>query len=360
MTRFGYDPDGGHLFRWDGEFHYEGEVAAAPSGAKRVSDRVRSRMVGAAFLVGLSGPSVSISCDGEGLTFGIVSYGNGKFNVDVRGEETVSIFAPNRVPIIASGDICGNPELLGTMCQFYSARWIRPCPLAVGLEAFGALAEALVKEGLEKPRQAPLTVPFSEDVDGADCQEFDPVMNADGLGRMANLVAKGKPVLNQMRKGPCVREFYGSVVSRDGKGTWMMMSGEATRMFPSEPASLKSHVARFVPVQVESTEKFREATGCDDVLVDLLVASDAIPGSTTFLKMYFPYSGRKAVCLVDPKSSDAPRNAPVFRYNRGWRMSEDRYREVAANGASGVLRQVRDGGEAAAEVPESRAPCGAG
>jgi hypothetical protein len=119
-------------------------------------------------------------------------------------------------------------------------------------------------------------------------------------------------------------------------------------------------VARFVPVQVESTEKFREATGCEDVLIDLLVASDAIPGSMTFLKMYFPYSGRKAVCLLDPKSSDAPTNAPVFRYNKGWKMNEERYKEVVAHGSSGILRQVRDGGEAETEVSEGCTSCGAG
>jgi len=352
----GHDEKGGHLFRWDGEFHYDGRVAA-PFCPIVPDSRARARVAGATFLSGVGGLSVCLDVSGLEITLWFVSWGVLGFAAR-RIDELSVLSIPTAMPVVVCGDVCLDPDRMRRVCRAYPAHWLKACPLVDGLEAFGALVEHVAAEKAERPRALSLMEPAEGDLQG-EFQEFDQELGSDGLGRMAHLVAKGRPVLNQMMAGPCIRRFNGSVVARSGDGVWLTTSREAQRMFPMEPVSLKAHAARQVPVMVEPTAEFREATGFDGDQVAILVASDSMPGSEVFLRMYFPYSGRKSVCLLDPKSPEAPRNAPVFRYNKGWRLDEARYREVVDGGPSDFLRRVRDAGGAAAGELEGCAAGGA-
>ena len=351
LDRLGYDPDSGHLFRWDGKFHYEGKVTACPSGALIAKDSSRCRAVGALFLSGIHDVAVCLDVTGSIINFWVARYGCMELNLLSLDPVKEVLSVPTGISIVICGLICSQPDRLRNLCHAYPAHWLRPVQLIEGLAAFGVLAETLVKEGQEQPRQVQLMSPCRDDIEGAEFQEFDPKLEGDGVGRMANLVAKGQPVLNQMWAGPCLTGFYGSIISREGNGVWMTTVEQAAKMFPVEPPSIKKHVARYVPVQVKATDAFREQTDCEDERVNLLVASGVIPDSTTFLRMFFPYCGKKIVCLLDPKSSEAPKNLPVYRYNKGWRMDAFRYKEVA-DGPSGVLRSEWDGRRSAIEEPQ--------
>ena len=190
-----------------------------------------------------------------------------------------------------------------------------------------ALPWVTTKEGLEenakgnrgKPRRVFPCEPNTDQADG-EFQDFDENLKGDAFGRMAHIVATGQPVLNEVMKSPCESPFYGKVIMKEGASSFLLDCNKVDKYFPCEPLSSKLYAATTTFVRFQNTEQFSEDSGCEDEFVDIVLASDFLPGSVSFTQFYRVVSGRWFVGIRD-LSDFVGLKIPLFRYNRGYRSS---------------------------------------
>jgi hypothetical protein len=210
----------------------------------------------------------------------------------------------------------------------YPCHTIYICPVVEELAAFGVLVTNLKVQ--EKPRRTSLCVPHTHDF-GGEHIEFDPNLEGDGYGRMADVVHKGMPVLNDMMRGPGISPFYGRVISRRvvEPYTFLIRSESVNRYFPTEPVSAKVYAATSVPVEMKNTKAFMSASGCNAEKVNMVVSSDFIPGLPVFLNFYKIMSGDDFVGTICPKQIIPHKKVPVFGYSKGYMIEPDEYRRIS-------------------------------
>jgi hypothetical protein len=353
--RYGYDPDGGHLFGWDGEFHYLGRADAPPDSAHVVEDKRHSELFGCFYLSGEQYRTLCIRTNDQHFESLLLCCLRGNFDITVLPDEAVFKGDNPKQKVCLCGDAVNESGRVAAFCAAHPFNTVYVCPLTDELPAFGVLAEQLCREHKERPRRANLYHPFDEPLD-APCQCFDEKLGVegDGLGQMAHLVAHGQPVLNQMRMGPGVPSLYNRVAVMKGDGVWWMAPQIANRIFPSATPSVK-YAAESVPVAAypdEETCKIVELEGP----IPFMIANTFIPGSIEFVRFYMTI-GRPMVCLIDPLSEGAPKIAPVFRYSRGYRPTPTQYKEALND----TRRPVRDDGDpkrrAGTHVEKHRSGC---
>jgi hypothetical protein len=191
------------------------------------------------------------------------------------------------------------------------------------LAAFGALIVGL-KRGV-KPRRLSLCSPNIEVVDGK-AFEFDSKLEGDGYGVMANVIAKGGMVLNEMMTCPGISPFYGKVLSKvapSANSTFLVKYDAMDRYFPSEWISTKSYAATSVPVEVRNTDKFKKASGLNTEKVRIVVATDYIPMLPSFMNFYNLLSGQDCVAATDGGSLLSITHLSIFRNNKAYRMESN-------------------------------------
>jgi len=156
-------------------------------------------------------------------------------------------------------------------------------------------------------------------------QEFDEALGGDALGRMAHLVGRRRRMRNEVMCSPCRSPFYGKVVSREGCGdhTFLVSVSGMDKLFPTEPLSAKLYAATTMPTRFRVSDTFAEVSKVGVPEVDVIVGTDYLPGSVTFLRFYKLITGRDFVGLDEPiEERDA--GLPVFRYNRGYKGTQER------------------------------------
>lgn len=324
MTKYGYDPKTKFLFSYDREFKLEGRRDAFPDGSFLASSdsemRSLQEIAGCMFLSGCD-ETFTVKGEPRGEMVGAIGRFRGKV-MPVRGSlKTMEKAVPNDWTVCLCGSAAGDPSMVAEFCRLIPSRRVYVCPLTDELAAFGVLVMNLPGE---RPRRAWLHVPNMESA-GDKFVEFDPKMEGDGYGRMADLVRKGVPVLNEMMCGPGLFPFYGKVLTDglQGASVYVVRSQEMADFFPSETLSV-TYAAMCVPVRVRNTEAFQKASGWRADWVDVVAASDMVPGVSTFMRFYKVMSGRGLFGVSGAKEVIIlKKTAPVFRYNRAYRISLD-------------------------------------
>jgi hypothetical protein len=325
MKRYGYDKETGSLFSWDQDFLFDGSGKVAPEGAFVSEDRIRDEMAGCAFMSGWTGTFVVISSDGEiehASVFGFSlrkGYWKG-LDLDREVWKKMSI----RTPICVCGSVVLSPEKISSLCARYPNSRMYVCPLVDGLSALGVLVGNLKS----MPRRMQIACDNKEPID-VEFKEFDPQLDGDGLGRMADLVTHGLLVVNEMKTVQGVSPFFGKTLHRD----WMPGSQVIVRrveidtLFPQVPISAKDYAATSVFVKMKTTDQFKEAAGYNEPFVDVVVSTDYLPEVSTFMRFYKTFSGRGFVFVSEQNLVRHKEIVPVFRATKAYRVPRDKYEQ---------------------------------
>ena len=306
-----YDAMTGHSFSWNGEIFYQGKLASAPSDALtgEPSDNHLSEMTGCYFLSGLRNTAYVYWSDGKA-----------RFVTLVKGTSTT------RNPILClCGPICAKPDLLMEQFGDLLGTSIYICPLQEELRAFGILAQELIK-GLCKPRKIPLYDKNYDLIPGREHLDFQDNLDGDCIGRLAQVVGSGIPVINEIRKSIGVSPFYGKVLVKNtmtfGKPVSFVISISAVdRYFPKMPITSR-YMAATVSVQVRNTDAFREASGDNSEFVNIHLATDSDPDLRLFLEYLNIFGKQEFAAAYERKTFPMENKLPVIRYNRGYIMKQ--------------------------------------
>lgn len=318
---YGYDPKSKCLFSWDKDFKYEGKVDAAPAGAFIVEENFRqwTEMAGCQFLSGSSRDCLSFHSNGKDSA---VVRGN-----LIRAECNLSMcYDWDKItsePIAFTGLVCvsgyvaNDPVALAKLCKIYPCNSFYVCPIVEELAAFGVLIVNIPAK--KRPRRVPFCVP-NEKTEEGDSLEYDPKLDGDGYGRMADAVRKGFPAVNEMMDCPGISPFYGRVLAqKTGLPPNYIIRNDAMKLFfPTEPLSITHYAATSVPVEVTNTPAFRQASGCQEEKVHIVVATDYIPNLSSFMNFYKIMSGKSFIGTAFVKQLISSKKTPVFRYSRAY------------------------------------------
>ena len=317
MKKFGYDGCTGHIFSWDRDFYYEGKFSIPPDGSFISKDTPENEMFGCAFMSGWTDNFVVIRSDGinhKYCLFGVdpksgIWKGNG---LDQESLHRIS----SRIPLCVCGAIVKDAQKIASLCGNFSTSRIYVCPIVDELAAFGVLARNLNRKSYR-------FIPAWDNSEELNAEHitFDAHLDGDGLGRMADVVKKGIPVLNEMMTTIGVSPFYGKVLHSGWvPGSQVLVRiPEIDQFFPYTPISAKNYAATSVPVRMEITEKFRNEAmpGYNEKFVDVFVVTDYVPGISTFLRFYKTFSGKGFVFTTE---RDLTRKMPIFRANKAYRF----------------------------------------
>jgi hypothetical protein len=164
----------------------------------------------------------------------------------------------------------------------------------------------------------------------ADSREFDPKLEGDGMGRMADLVANDLLPVNEYKESIGVSPFYGKTLHRDWQegSLCIVRMVDMDRLFPTVPISAKNYVATSVPVRMETTPQFRAETGYNGEHVDVFASTDYVPDVATFMRFYKTFSGRSFVWASEQDRVIQKPIVPVFRNDRAYRVKRENYEQA--------------------------------
>lgn len=318
-----YGYDGKHLFSFDGEFKYLG-IAEPPEGVASGEDEMAARMTGSYFISGNRAPALNVWSDGEGAVIAMTYVKDGEIVHGNAGDGGVA----HHVPICLSGPVVYDGEKVAEFCRVYAHSSVFVCPVVQELAALGMSCRG------SKTFRAHMAWENDENYDGLECQEYDPKLDGDGLGRMASVVSTVGFAVNQMMKPIGVSGFYGRTLFRDWDKNrppcFIVQEHSMDKYFPAEPISSKHYAATSVPVVMDSTPEFQEATKCTENRVAVLSANDFLRGLPDFMRFYQLLSGMDWVSFSDENAVSGfkvCKRVPVFRYNRAYMVPIDRYFE---------------------------------
>jgi hypothetical protein len=321
---YGYDERGRHLFRYDGDIHYEGVSDSPPSGTLLVAENeMATQFTGGYFLSGRTDPAFNIWADGDETSFVMSYIRDGKIE---HGQLNSPTPVSHLVPICLHGSIVRNPFLVAEVCKAYPSSTVFACPVVEELSALGALV------GEMRPRRAFLGVPNTGELSGEQI-EYESNLDADCYGRMANSLLKGHAVWNQIYKGPMAGPFFGNILTNVvhpeiDVPVFMVRQSSMDEYFPDTPISAKYYAATTVPVAMKPSDKFKKATNCDKDLVSVMVSSDFIPGVADFMRFRQLMSGKDWVCVCPNMLVMPFKTMPVFRYNKAYKVPTEEYKRM--------------------------------
>jgi hypothetical protein len=323
MKKYGYDETTGALFSWEFGLQFEG-ITKMPEGAFKSVDRPEDEMLGCVFMSGWNGTFVVIRSDGKSneqyCLFGYDS------KVGYWKEQNVR---QSQMEIFNTYCICGEvvqyPEKVADICYRHRTSRMYVCPLANELAALGVLVRNMDKM---LPYRVQLAWDNKEPIN-AEFKEFDPKLDGDGLGRMADLVTHGLSPVNEMMTTVGVSPFYGKTLHREwcSGSRVIVRRSEVDTLFPRVPISSKNYAATSVFVKMETSEKFRELSGYNEKYIDVFVATDYVPGVSTFMRFYKTFSGRGFVFVSDRDVVQHKKIVPIFRSDRAYKVQRETYEQ---------------------------------
>jgi len=318
MAAYGYD--GRHLFKLDESISYEGETSTPPThGVHLVGDEgMATRFTGSYFLSGVVRPALNVWADGKTTAFVLSHWTDG----EIRHEKIDNIGAISHVvPICLNGPVVNSPTFVAEFCRSFPSSSIFVCPIDQELSALGAVVKN------KKPYRAYIPSPQVGDMP-YESQEYDPKLEDDKYGRMADLVAKGIPVYNNIYSGPGGGPFYGSVLTmapHPEMEMYIVNSESMQKYFPTDPISAKYYAATTVPVIMSPSEECKDIAGSKQDKMSVMASSSFAIGMTTFMNFYKICSGRDW-CSMNPARLIAPnKTLPLFQYDKAYRVTASEY-----------------------------------
>jgi hypothetical protein len=321
---YGYDTESKFLFSFGESFRFEGKVDSPPDSATLVfpDQKKHYEFIGCKFLSGLRKASVVAWSDGAVVSYVVCQYDKNLGYKELEKSQTVAEYCAEKTSVSLCGPVCRNPQKVAEFCRRFPITVNYVCPLVDELAAFGALVSD-TRGAI--PHRAFFGVPNEQAID-SEFVEFNKTLNADGLGRMAHLISMGIPVMNEMMTAVGISPFFGKMIHDGLRGSdvYIVRSANVNKLFPKETISVKNYAAIYVPVRVVNTKEFSNLTKCTSPTVDIFVTSEYVPGLPDFMRYYMVMTGHPFVGVAeagDVQFSD--RMIPVFRFNRGYRVSPD-------------------------------------
>jgi hypothetical protein len=267
-----------------------------------------SSLTASYYLSGFTKPAVNIWSDSKHETKTMLSYWKDGRIINKRIPSTMF----GLVPFCVGGRITRKPDEIAELCSSYPSSSFFVSPIVDESSAIGA---AVVSQ---RPTREFVAKPFTEELPLESMEYWDDSMDGDRCGKMARHLALGGDIYNDAYIGCGKTRFYGTEISGELKKNDVVMvrSNMVNEYFPDTPISAKVYAATSVPVRMKTSDKFRKDVGYEGKEVNVLVASDHIPWSSTFLNYYKMASGKNWVSL---SSMINDRELPIFRYNRVYR-----------------------------------------
>lgn len=126
-------------------------------------------------------------------------------------------------------------------------------------------------------------------------READSKHPGDEYGLLARTVGAGNVVLNRIKSSYKTGLFYDSLLATTGTHDYVIMSSNAfDRFFPYVDYRYRSAAMR-VPVRFSTPQEIADKYDLASVTVDVLVASDYIPGVVPFIALYNVLTSREVV-----------------------------------------------------------------
>lgn len=302
MVFHSFDENTGHAWTWNGDFHYDGILSAPLPESIIVGNDINAEYFGCYFLSGLRNTAYVFHTDGVNPKLKII--GNPR--------------SQKEPPYCYCGSISGKPDELAKQSIGLDARSVYVCPLIDELASFGALASAVMLAGYDNPRRANLYFPNKDIFPNRENDEFDENLDGEGLGRMARIIGTGMPVLNQYRKPVGVSPFYGKVLmnraAMESPHAFVMSNRACAKYFPTSSIALRL-MATCVPVQMQNTLAFMQASGCQDNKVNVSLSSDFNPDMRLFLEYMEVTNKQDFVVTYDASRFDVSL-IRLIRFNR--------------------------------------------
>lgn len=326
MKQFGYDQNNGYLFSWEFDFQYEGIVPSPPVGAIISENQISDSMMGCAFMSGWSGKMIVLYSNGIDYEYRVFSreFGGAFWKGPIMTQEEANIIGES-LPFCVCGEIVRQPEKLFDFCNQHPTSRVYVCHVIKELAAFGALAGKINK----LPHRAGLVWDNTDTLD-AESISFNPKLYGDSYGNMALQVSQGRIVCNDIMKSVGLSSFYGKDIHTCWtKGCiFIVRIAEANKFFPETPISAKNYAATSVPVRMKTSDAFRSVTGYNEPFANVLIATDYIPGLSTFMRFYKSFSGRGVVCSTEHNTVQHGLFIFVFRSDRVYRVNNDKYEQT--------------------------------
>ena len=228
--------------------------------------------------------------------------------------------------------MCASPEGMRSVCDLWPAATMYACPVIDELPSLGSVVCQMSDARKAKPVRLKMDEPMTVMLDA----ERKPVDDeGDALGRAAHLVSIGMPVVVRTRVMPGRSWFHGRVLSRQfSPSSVCLVRDDASRSFPDLPVSALTGAATTVPVMATPSDEFRKKTGWEEGMIPVMVTSEAVPGSVTFMRFCKVMAGMDFVASTDVKKAFLTEKVPLFHYNMGYKVPRERMHD-----ALGVLRQ---------------------
>ena len=316
---YGYDDKSGAWISYDGkDFKFEGITQTEPENV--IVGREIDEIICASFLSGKLGLSLVINSNGyTEKHWNVFCFKSGGKCYRLIGEADNN---GGSLPV-SNISICGRvvkyPEKIAEICARYPNSTFSVCPLKFGASAIGVLVDKLKLS----PRKMSIEWENTDELPNGYIS-FEDCLPEDGLGRMADLVANGLKPVNEMKSTIDDSPFYGKVLHKDPLDSHRVIvrASEFSIWFPQVPISAM-YAASDVFVRMNTTEKFRVASGYNGETIDVFISTDNKPDIAAFMRFYKTFSNNGFVFVSETIKMKSDPVVPVFKKNRAYRVENN-------------------------------------
>ncbi len=349
--KYGYDFKTKNVFRFDGsKFNYLGKkdhkeigMSESYSGSvyfdsdskevKCIDDNY-AYMLGAYYLSGATqGRAIVIFSDGITTVSFIVIDGRKEINIIPFNLKDYSKKDSNEA-IVVCGNICNIPSQVADIANEFKFNPIYFCPIVDELSSFGALFVGMRGKTYMPPKRVQFWERNTKEIeDVPEFMEFDEILQDynEPYGKLAYAVCKyDKKALNQIKIGIGISPFYDKIISTETLSddpVFIINYKHMEEYFPDEYISTRGFAATSVPVILKNTDKFKKDSKCGKDKIKIFAIVTEYSDSLVFFNFGYSMAGTKIVSAYDKSSLSVDKINLVYRYNKSYRVTEERYKD---------------------------------
>jgi hypothetical protein len=288
-------------------------------------------ILGAYYLSGAtSGRSVVIFSDGATTVSFVVVDNKKEINII---PFNIKNFNDSNESIVVCGNVCNIPSQVTNIANEFKFNPIYFCPIIDELAAFGALFVGMRKKLYMPPKRVQFWERNTKEIEGVpEFMEFDENLQDynEPYGKLAYAVCKhGRKSLNQIKKGIGISPFYDKVISTEilsDEPLFIVNYKNMEKYFPDEYISTRGFAATSVPVMLKNTDDFKRDSKYDGSEVKIFAVVSEYSDALVFFNFGYSMSGSEIVSSYNPSSLKMEKINLVYRYNKSYRVTKERYK----------------------------------
>jgi len=235
--------------------------------------------------------------------------------------------------VVVCGNVCNIPSQVSEIANEFKFNPIYFCPIVDELSAFGALFVGMRKKSYMPPKRVQFWERnFKEIKEVPEFMEFDESLQDynEPYGKLAYAVCKhGKKSLNQIKNGIGISPFYSKVISTEilsDDPVFLVSYEHMEKYFPDEYISARGFAATSVPVMLNNTDSFKKDSKYDGSKVNVFAVVSEYSDALVFFNFGHAMAGTKIVSSYCPESLKIEKINLVYRYNKSYQVTEERYK----------------------------------